>query len=55
MYQVSSPNFGSYILCASCVEEERPKFANAEFLSVVELKEAEHMRCDKSRHAELAY
>jgi len=55
MYKITSPDFGTYVLCTSCVENERPKFANAEFLSVVELKDAEHMLCDKSQHAQLSY
>lgn len=55
MYKVTSPDFGTYVLCTSCVENERPKFANAEFLSIVELKEATGMRCDKSQHAQLSY
>jgi hypothetical protein len=55
MYKVTSPDFGTYVLCASCVKEERPKFNNAEFLNVVELETADHMICDKALYNKLAY
>ncbi len=55
MFQVHSPDFGTYILCTSCVEEDRTKFANAEFLSVAELKEADHLDCHKCSLGTLLY
>jgi hypothetical protein len=53
MYQVHSPDFGTYTLCTSCVEKHKPKFSNAEFLSVVKLEDADHIRCDSNVYAEM--
>jgi hypothetical protein len=55
MFEVHSPDFGTYILCEHCYKEEKAKFANAEFLSVAKLKEADHLNCHKCSLGTLLY
>ncbi len=55
MFHVHSPDFGAYILCQQCCQEDEPKFADAEFLSVTELKEADHLACHKCKLGTLLY